>query len=160
MCSLPSYSSDIQPCVPQRGIKHGCAVHPVSAAVGTVLHLNNVLLMQRLFSKLLLSQQNIQIHHIKASYQLTEFEVTRKLLTSFRHKQTHTQSLSLLFITLTSALQFGRVVVLSGFAVTLVAAYSIQTKASFTHLLAKQYTFICICKEPANRHMFSIQRGK
>lgn len=52
---------------------------------------------------------------------------------------------------LTSALQFGRVVVLSGLAVTLVAAHSIQTEASFTHLLAKQCTFICICKQAESR---------
>lgn len=51
----------------------------------------------------------------------------------------------LLRITLTSALQSGRVVVLSGLAVTLVAAHGIQTEASFTHLLAKQCTLISIC---------------
>lgn len=57
------------------------------------------------------------------------------------------QPLFLLCFTLTSALHFGGVVVLSSLAVTLVAAHSIQTEASFTHLLAKQCAFICICKQ-------------
>lgn len=63
-----------------------------------------------------------------------------------KHTQLHTQRPPPQ-TTLTSALQSGRVIVLSGLAITLVAAYSIQTEASFTHLLAKQGTFICICKQ-------------
>lgn len=46
--------------------------------------------------------------------------------------------------TLTPALQFGGIVILSSLAVTLEAAHSVQTVAPFTHLLAKQCTFIGI----------------
>lgn len=59
---------------------------------------------------------------------------------------------SLTHTTLTSALQSGSVIVLSSLAVTLIAANSIQTEASFTHLIAKQGTFICICKQAERGH--------
>lgn len=60
------------------------------------------------------------------------------------HTQTNPHSL-------TSALQFGSVVVLSSLAVTFEAALGIQTEASFTHLRTKQRAFISICKQAESR---------
>lgn len=58
-------------------------------------------------------------------------------------------------LTLTSALQFDGVVVLSHLAVTFVAADSIGTEAPFAHLLTKQCTFICICEQAERRQVFA-----